>query len=67
MSGKNWLLAAIIITFFILHQDFWLWTAVRPLVFGFIPIGLFYHAVYTLAAVALMALAIRWAWPGHLE
>ena len=32
-----------------LHQDVWFWRAARPLVFGFLPIGLFYHAAYTAA------------------
>ena len=33
----------------LLHQDVWLWRSARPLVFGFLPIGLFYHACYAVA------------------
>ena len=33
-----------------LHQDFWFWRTAHPLVFGFIPIGLFYQAVFSVAA-----------------
>jgi hypothetical protein len=50
-----------------LHQDFWFWRAARPLVFGFLPIGLFYHAVYTLACSALLWFIVRRHWPAHLE
>ena len=50
----------------ILHQDFWNWDS-STLVFGFMPIGLFYHACYSLAAVCLWILAIKIAWPSHIE
>ena len=35
--------------------------------FGFLPIGLFYHAVYSLAVAGLMWALVRYAWPAHLE
>ena len=50
-----------------LHQDFWFWRDARPLVFGFLPIGLFYHAAYTLATSLLLAFLVRSYWPAHLE
>ena len=50
-----------------LHQDFWFWREARPLVFGFLPIGLFYHAAYTLAVSALMWVLVRRHWPAHLD
>jgi Protein of unknown function (DUF3311) len=50
-----------------LHQDFWFWRTARPLVFGFLPIGLAYHAAYCLAAALLMWALTRFAWPAHLE
>lgn len=52
---------------YLLHQDVWLWETARPLVFGFLPIGLFYHAAYSVAVAGLMALLIRCAWPAELE
>lgn len=55
------------IVLFILHQDIWWWDKAEPLVFGFIPIGLAYHSFYTILAACLWALAIRFAWPHHLE
>jgi hypothetical protein len=49
----------------ILHQDFWNWNN-SGLVLGFMPVGLFYHACYSLAAAALWAFAIRFAWPSEI-
>jgi hypothetical protein len=64
---RHTLLAAVVLFFYILHQDFWFWRAARPLVFGFIPIGLFYHACYSIGASLVMWMLVRYAWPGHLE
>jgi hypothetical protein len=50
-----------------LHQDFWFWRDARPLVFGFLPIGLFYHAAYTLVTSLLLWVLVRSYWPSHLE
>ena len=64
---KRLLLLGAVIALYILHQDFWFWHTSKPLVFGFLPIGLFYHLVYTLAVTALMWLLVKAAWPAHLE
>ena len=50
-----------------LHQDVWFWRTARPLVFGFLPIGLFYHAAYTAAISLFMWFMVRRYWPSHLE
>ena len=52
---------------YLLHQDFWFWGSARPLVFGFLPVGLAYHAAYCVAATLLMWSLTRFAWPAHLE
>ncbi len=61
------LLVVVVVALYILHQDFWFWRTAHPLVFGFIPIGLFYQACYSLAAAFLMWLLVKYAWPSHLE
>jgi hypothetical protein len=61
------LLALAAIALYVLHQDVWNWRAVHPLLFGFLPIGLTYHAVFTLACSLFMAALVRWAWPTKLE
>ena len=67
MTRTGWILTAAVAALYLLHQDIWFWEQARPLIFGFLPIGFFYHAVYSLAAAALMWALIRFAWPQHLE
>jgi len=64
---KRALLPIIVGALYLLHQDFWFWRTARPLVLGFIPIGLFYHACYTLVTALVMWLLVKHAWPSHLE
>jgi len=52
-----------VVALYALHQDVWNWRTAHPLVFGFLPIGLAYHAAFCLAAAALMGLLTRFAWP----
>src|SRR5262249_49627938 len=63
---KRSLLVVAIIALYLLHQDFWFWRAAAPIVFGFLPIGLFYHLCYTLAISALMWLLVSEACPARL-
>ena len=63
----RWIAVAAVILLYVLHQDVWFWREARPLVFGFLPIGLFYHAVFTLASSAVLSLLVAVAWPSHLE
>lgn len=65
MKPRSLALAALIL--YALHQDVWLFAAARPLLFGFLPPGLAYHAAYLVLVSALMAALVRWAWPAHLE
>jgi hypothetical protein len=60
-------LAALVALFYVLHQDVWFWREARPLVFGFLPIGLFYHAAYTAACTLLLWALVKWSWPAHLD
>ena len=60
-------LVLVIVLLYALHQDVWFWREARPLVFGFLPIGLAYHAAYCVAMAALMWMLTRVAWPAHLE
>lgn len=67
MTAKSVFLALLVCLLFLAHQDFWFWRTAEPLLFGFLPVGLAYHAFYTLAVSALMLLLCRWAWPAHLD
>jgi len=57
----------IVAALYVLHQDIWFWREARPLVFGFLPIGLAYHAAYSIGCSVLLWLLVRWSWPEHLE
>lgn len=59
--------ALLVAVLYLLHQDFWFWDRVRPLVFGVLPIGLFYHVVYTVAVSAALFWLVRTSWPSHLD
>lgn len=50
----------------VLHQDVWNWDNAN-LVFGFMPVGLAYHAVYSLVAAMFWAVVMKFAWPHKLE
>ena len=60
------LLTLLVLAVYLLHQDFWNWKK-TDLVFGFLPIGLAYHAGYSILASITMALLVKFAWPKHLE
>lgn len=61
------LVYALIVLLAILHQDSWWWDDSDTLVFGFLPIGLAYHAGVSVAAAVLWAMAVRFCWPGAVE
>ncbi|HEY8224419.1 MAG TPA: hypothetical protein VIG25_04010 [Pyrinomonadaceae bacterium] len=64
---KRILLVVAVVLLYFLHQDIWFWRTAHPLVFGFIPIGLFYQGCFSIAASLLMWLLVKQAWPVHLE
>lgn len=64
---KKLLLVLAVAVLYVLHQDIWNWREARPFVFGALPIGLFYHACFSVAAAGLMWLLVKFAWPSHLE
>lgn len=51
----------------ILHQDWWWWDDSETLVFGFLPIGLAFHAGVSVTAAVLWTLAVRYCWPANLD
>ena len=64
---KRSALVLAVVLLYVLHQDIWFWRTARPLVFGVIPVGLFYHACFSVAASLLMWLLVKFAWPSHIE
>lgn len=67
LSRRNrrliWALAGAL---FVLHHDFWFWRD-TTLLFGFMPVGLAYHLLYSVAAAGLWLAMMKFAWPEHIE
>lgn len=64
---KRILLTLVVIALYISHQDIWNWRKVYPMAFGFVPIGLFYHACFVVASSLVLWMLVTYAWPAHLE
>jgi len=60
---KRIVLVIVVVALYVLHQDFWFWRTAHPLVLGFIPIGLFYQACFSVAASLVMWLLVKYDWP----
>jgi hypothetical protein len=63
----KWILLALTVALIVVHQDFWNWAHSDPLFGGFLPVGLWYHALYCIAAAVLLALLVAFKWPTYLE
>jgi hypothetical protein len=63
----RWLLLVLTLGLIVVHQDYWNWATTEPRAFGFLPVGLWYHALYCAAAAVLLWLFVAFAWPRHLE
>jgi hypothetical protein len=62
----NALLVLMVLVVYALHQDFWNWNN-SDLVFGVLPVGLAYHAGFSVLASVTMWVLVRFAWPEQLE
>ena len=64
----NQLAAAVVVAaLYAFHQDTWFWLEARPLVFGILPVGLFYHAAFTMVTPLALLGLVRLIWPSHLD
>lgn len=61
------LVYTLIVLLMIAHQDFWWWNDSETLIAGFVPVGLFYHAMVSLAAGMLWWMAVKYCWPLGLD
>ena len=60
------IIIALVILLILLHQDVWFWNN-KTVLFGFMPITLFWHACISLGASATWYLATKIAWPQELQ
>ena len=61
------LLALVAIAVIVLRHDYWNWDTPYPLLFGFLPVGLWWQAMVSILACVMMWMMVRFAWPGELE
>ena len=66
MKKSSLVLLVVFVVLAVLHQDVWNWDN-ASLVFGFMPVGLAYHALYSLVVAAFWAVVMKMAWPHELE
>ena len=50
-----------------LHQDTWQWRDPSRVFFGLLPVGLAWHAAYSVLSALVMAALVRFAWPAELD
>lgn len=63
----KWMLLAVVLFVLALRHDFWNWDTPGYLLFGFLPVGLWWQGMVSICATLMMWLMVRFAWPGELE
>jgi hypothetical protein len=61
------LLALAAVGVWVLRHDYWNWDTPYPLLFGFLPVGLWWQGLVSILAAVLMWMMVRFAWPGEVE
>ena len=61
------LLAVLALIVIVLRHDYWNWDTPYPLLFGFLPVGLWWQGLVSVLACVMMWLMVRFAWPQELE
>lgn len=61
------LVLVLILLLIVLHQDFWLWDRIDPLILGFMPIGLASHVGLSILTAGVWVLAVRYWWPKGVD
>jgi hypothetical protein len=61
------LLTIVAVVVIVLRHDYWNWDTPYPLLFGFLPVGLWWQGMVSVLACVMMWLMVRFAWPQELE
>ena len=64
---KKVAIVLLILAVYALHQDWYNWREYKPLAFGFLPIGLWYHGLYACLCAVMFWILGTTIWPKHLE
>lgn len=65
--SRSGLVVIALLVFLALHQDVWFWNDDKTLFFGFLPVGLAFHAVLTIGIAMFWGAVVMFAWPHDLE
>jgi len=66
LSTRRLVAIGLVLGLAVLHHDFWLWES-DSLVLGFLPVGLAYHASFSLFAGLIWAVVVFLVWPEDEE
>lgn len=61
----RYIIAGLVLLLIVLHHDYWNWDN-RNVVFGYIPVTLFYQVCISVGASATWWLATKIAWPAEI-
>ncbi len=62
-KSKHIIVSVVLLVYALLHFDLFLWNQIHPIMFGFMPIGLFYHVIYILLFYVILRIIYRIIWP----
>lgn len=65
-TARTRAIVLVTIVLFVLHYDFWFWGD-KTLLFGFLPIGLAWHAGLSILSSICWLGCVIWAWPREIE
>ncbi len=57
----------LIVALAVLHHDVYWWHSHKPLLFGFVPVGLAHHVGISLGAGLVGLLAVKFCWPDGVD
>jgi hypothetical protein len=60
---KYWIGWITVIVFYLLRHDFWNWDKIEPLLFGWMPVGLWYHLLYVVLSAGVIYIFTKCCWP----
>jgi len=66
-NSRHWIVWIGTLVLLLLHQDIWFWNNYETEVLGFMPVGLAYHAVFSIVAALWWGAVMKFSWPYHLE
>jgi hypothetical protein len=63
----KWVMTFLTVVLIVVHQDLWNWAKAKPELFGFLPVGIWYHGLFCVAASVVLWMWGAFLWPSHLE